>query len=72
MYVYVFMYLGIYRKRKIKQIWKNINYYKQLIDLSEEYILSTFVMIRIFQNKRIGQRNDKREKENGKRKIVSL
>lgn len=38
----VYVYLGLYRKREVKQIWENVNYCKQLIDLSEEYKVFIF------------------------------
>lgn len=60
----MYVYVGMYRKSEIKQMWKNVNYCKQLMDLGEEHKCSfnfSFGMIRIFQSKKIGQRNDERE-----------
>lgn len=52
---------------------ENVNYCKQLIALGEEcsvYLFNfSFGMIRIFKLKKNEQRNDKGEKENGKREI---
>lgn len=52
---------------------ENVNYCKQLIALGEEcsvyFFNFSFGMIRIFQIKNNEQRNDKGEKENGKREI---
>lgn len=51
---------------------ENVNYCKQLIDLGEEHkvlFLQLLVWSEFFKIKKKWQRNDKREKENGKREI---
>lgn len=66
--VHVYVYVDTYSKWNERNV-ENVNYCKQLIALGEEcsvYLFNfSFGMIRIFKLKR----NDKGEKENGKREI---